>query len=66
MPVVIRMERLTGKHAFFEQVAGAGGLKLLVDLVNETVFHGVIVRREGALASARAEALGKPAGVPTT
>ena len=46
------------KARLFEQVAGAGGLKLLVELVNGTVFHGVIVRREGAFS--RAGARGKP------
>ncbi|BCR99942.1 uncharacterized protein AKAW2_50284S [Aspergillus luchuensis] len=40
-------------HAFFGQVTEEGSLKLLVELVNETIFHEVQVRREGTLARAR-------------
>ncbi|RDH26179.1 hypothetical protein BDQ94DRAFT_180012 [Aspergillus welwitschiae] len=58
------MRRRISKHAFFEQVAGAGGLKLLVELVKGTVFHEVIVRREGAFS--RAGARGKPLRPSTT
>ncbi|KAI3047713.1 hypothetical protein CBS147353_11730 [Aspergillus niger] len=41
------------QHAFFGQVTEAGSLKLLVESVNETIFHEVQVRREGTLARAR-------------
>ncbi|KAI3050742.1 hypothetical protein CBS147353_11625 [Aspergillus niger] len=37
------------QHAFFGPVAGEGGLTLLVELVNKTIFHGVTVRRAGSL-----------------
>ncbi|KAI2858985.1 hypothetical protein CBS63078_11311 [Aspergillus niger] len=52
------------QHAFFGQVTEEGSLKLLVELVNETIFHEVQVRREGTLA--RARPLGKLATPSTT
>ncbi|KAI2956723.1 hypothetical protein CBS147323_9140 [Aspergillus niger] len=52
------------QHAFFGQVTEEGSLKLLVELVNETIFHEVKVRREGTLA--RARPLGKLATLSTT
>ncbi|GAA93249.1 hypothetical protein AKAW_11361 [Aspergillus luchuensis IFO 4308] len=52
------------QHAFFGQVTEEGSLKLLVELVNETIFHEVKVRREGTLA--RARPLGKLATPSTT
>ncbi|KAL3248942.1 hypothetical protein ABHI18_011838, partial [Aspergillus niger] len=41
------------KHALFGQVTEERSLKLLIELVNETIFHEVQVRREGTLARAR-------------
>lgn len=55
---------LTRKHAFFGQVTEEGSLKLLVELVNETIFHKVKVPREGTLARARPP--GKLATLSTT
>ncbi|PYH67018.1 uncharacterized protein BO88DRAFT_466167 [Aspergillus vadensis CBS 113365] len=52
------------QHAFFGQVTEEGSLKLLVELVNETISHEVQVRREGTLA--RARPLGKLAMPSTT
>ncbi|KAI2884494.1 hypothetical protein CBS63078_11325 [Aspergillus niger] len=52
------------QHAFFGQVTEERSLKLLVELVNETIFHEVQVRREGTLA--RARPLGKLATPSTT
>ncbi|BCS00222.1 uncharacterized protein AKAW2_50563A [Aspergillus luchuensis] len=40
-------------HALFGQVTEERSLKLLIELVNETIFHEVQVRREGTLARAR-------------
>ncbi|OJZ80290.1 hypothetical protein ASPFODRAFT_148062 [Aspergillus luchuensis CBS 106.47] len=52
------------QHAFFGPVTGEGGLTLLVELVNKTIFHGVTVRRAGTLV--RTGPLGKPVTPSTT
>ncbi|GKZ75213.1 hypothetical protein AnigIFM50267_003318 [Aspergillus niger] len=58
------MRPLTRKHAFFGPVTGEGGLTLLVELVNKTIFHEVTVRRAGTLV--RTGPLGKPVTPSTT
>ncbi|KAI2927318.1 hypothetical protein CBS147321_11223 [Aspergillus niger] len=51
------LDRLV-QHTFFEQVTGKGGLKVLVDLANKTIFHEITFPPEDSLA--KTAPLGKP------
>ncbi|GAA92333.1 hypothetical protein AKAW_10447 [Aspergillus luchuensis IFO 4308] len=52
------------QHTFFEQVTGEGGLKVLVDLANKTIFHEITFPPENSLA--KTAPLGKPVEPSTT
>ncbi|KAI2928798.1 hypothetical protein CBS147321_10961 [Aspergillus niger] len=52
------------QHTFFEQVTGEGGLKVLVDLANKTIFHEITFPPEDSLAMTAP--LGKPVEPSTT
>ncbi|GKZ63464.1 hypothetical protein AnigIFM49718_011872 [Aspergillus niger] len=58
------MWQLTRKHTFFEQVTGEGGLKVLVDLANKTIFHEITFPPEDSLAKTGPR--GKPVEPSTT
>ncbi|BCR99868.1 uncharacterized protein AKAW2_50210S [Aspergillus luchuensis] len=52
------------QHTFFGQVTGEGGLKILVELVNRTIFHEITFPPEDSLA--KTGPLGKPVEPSTT